>query len=127
MAQESPFTTFRTFVLQFHMQTNSVAQDSNGNTVRVKAMLPTVLQCTLKASSDPRILALVGSDGRTVALSGRCVDPMAIPPGLVAGTQSPLVVDGVAGTFTLGPTWPSAVPEVAEAIGEKIVGTWRAG
>lgn len=124
---DSPFSSFRTYELSFTKSTAGGGDPKTGNFGSGTSSTTIKLRCTLKASSDPRIVSLAGADGTVAALSGRCVDPMSLPNGLRPGLTSPLIINGVTGVFTLGPTFPSAVAEVEEAIGQKIVGTWKAG
>ncbi len=123
----SPFSDFRTYLLSFQVSAGTTTDASTGNFGDDTSFDAVELRCTLKASSDPRVVRLVGADATAVALSGRCVEPMAIPPNLRPGLTSTLVINEVTGVFTLGPTWPSPLAEVDEALGQRIVGTWKAG
>jgi len=126
MSTNSPFESFNTFELRFEVKSGERQRDANHNLVRGYSVV-VELRCTLKATSDPRVLALVGADALTVGLRGRCVEPMQMPSSLRAGMTCPLEVNGVKGVFTLGPNWPGSIQEVTDALGSIIIGAWRAG
>ena len=119
---------FTLYDLMFAVPVGAKGTDAvTGNPTDSNIVNEIVVQCTLRSSSDPRVLSMVGADGLSVALSGRCVEPMALPEGLRIGSTASLIVNGIKGTFKLGPTWPSMVPEIQEAVGDRIIGAWRAG
>lgn len=87
------------------------------------------VRCTLKEAKGigPRERAFMeaaGVDLSKFLLEGRYVDPMVRPENLFPGAESPLVVEGIPGVFTLEPTFPGTIPAVTEALGERIFGTW---
>lgn len=126
MSTSSPFVDFVKYELTFRTMDGELQEDENGNPVRVGTSSETLI-CTLRATSDPRVLQMLGADALSVGLRGRCVEPMKLPEGLKPGATSPLTVNGTAGTFTLGPTWPSMLPEISDALGDQIIGSWQAG
>lgn len=129
----SPFIEgFTLFELEFGVprQDDGAADDNefgNPDLTPPSETDPVNVTVTLRTTSDPKVLNLVGADATKVALKGRCVDPMTLPSGIVPGASCALEMNGVIGRFTLGPTWPSSVPAVEEALGQQIVGTWTSG
>lgn len=129
----SPFTDgFNLYTLSFVAlasgEVELVQPEDGGNPVLqpVTGSMTVELVVTLRTTSDPKVLNLVGADVTKVPLKGRCVDPMAVPSGVAQGMTCPLDVNGVSGVFTMGPTWPPSVTAVEEALGQSINGTWSA-
>ena len=123
----SPFQDFITHSLFFKIKGVGAVLAEDTDTGNVSATIEEIvaLTCTLKATSDPRVLRLIGADATQVALSGRLVEPMVMPAGLSAGLTSPLRINDKAGLFTLGPVWPGMIQAVEEALGSRIVGSWK--
>lgn len=132
LTSSSPFVEgFRLYTLSFATTTNSgdsefTEDPDNSNPILtpIGGSQPVELVATLRTTADPRVLMLVGADGIKVALKGRCVDPMEVPPGIIAGMECTLDIDGVQGVFKVGPSWHSSVIAVEEALGQTIIGTW---
>ncbi len=89
---------------------------------------PVTVRCYLKPASgygDPVIRPEPGVDRITLALKGRCIDPVVMPP-VPPGTEADLTYGGIKGVFKLELAAPSILSEVDEALGESIRGLWWA-
>lgn len=124
----SPFASsaFRKFTLRFTLPgTTLVTDPTTGLQVAGPGEEVEVL-ATLQGTASPPVRMMLGLNELEQALRGRLVKPMRMPLRLNAGATAPLTVDGVEGTFTLGPRWPGPIPAVDGALGDAIIGSWRA-
>jgi len=124
----SPFasSTFRKFKLVFRRPGSSLVIDSATGLERIADGSPVVVLATLQGSSSPLLRMMLGLNEMDQALTGRLVEPTTLPDGVTPGATAPLTVDWISGTFTLGPRWPGAIPAVDKALGDRIIGSWRA-
>lgn len=125
----SPWTDFQLFTLLFTVGGTIALNPVTKKYERVGGEVISVV-CTLKEATGlgPRERAFLEAadvDLSQFMLEGRFVDPMEKPSLLFPGAESPLVVNGMEGIFTLEPVWPGSIPAVTEALGERIFGTWR--
>lgn len=83
------------------------------------------LTVKLKPTSDPRIIALVGSDTSVTPLKGLCLAPTRVPEGIIPPAECELVMNGIPGVFTLLPWFESQHSAALRAVGQRIIGQWR--
>ncbi len=121
---------FREYQLVFPSFTSIQGEpDEYGNPTWVLG-IPTVITVTLKGRAsgyglDPVIRPQPGADQFLATFTGRCVDPVPMPP-ISPGSKSPLVINGVNGTFTLELTLPAPLEEVETQLGTRFIGSWTA-
>ena len=122
----SPFAggVFTLTDLAFTTPDGGSTLDEFGNPVPTSVTL--TVTAYLKPTSDPRLVALAGADQAMVTLRGRCVTPMTLPLTLQAGSLASATIRGRPGVFKLAPPWPASIQAVEDALGEPILGAWRA-
>lgn len=100
------------------------AVDDDGNPILVP--VTTQLVVRLRATSNGQIREQVGVDANTLALEGRCLSPVRLPPGVKPGATAALEVEGQWGVLTLLPWLESQHEAVVDALGQKFAAQWVA-
>jgi dissimilatory sulfite reductase (desulfoviridin) alpha/beta subunit len=83
-----------------------------------------VVRCKLK-EANASLRAQLGVDEQELLLEGRCVEPMALPDGVVAGSIAALAVGGRVGRARLLPQLVASIPAVEAALGKRVLLAWR--
>ncbi|NJK44420.1 MAG: hypothetical protein HC933_09180 [Pleurocapsa sp. SU_196_0] len=105
----SPFASavFQKYTFEFTVYTSILTTDAIGNVRPERGVTPLTLEVTLKqvgGSLRKRLIEQLGADAVELALEGYCTNPTRFPAGIVAGLESPLVLNGSRGVFKLAPT-----------------------
>lgn len=120
----SPFASFANATLIFKVSGSTVI-NSLGNPQGVVTDL-VVTAMLRKSNRQPTNILNPGSDVDLVLLTGRCINPIALPLTVVAESVAQAIVDGVAGEFVLSASIQS--PFVSRAVlGQAIEGHFRVG
>lgn len=118
-----PYDYMEQHDLVFHVEGSTWQIDpETGN--RIPSRSDVTVKAVLRASHDPKLLDTLGVRPGEVVMEGYCIEPMTLPDGIEPDTKADLTLDGVAGTFTLGPTIPDPMPAKRAAFGEYIMGRW---
>jgi hypothetical protein len=128
----SPFASavFQKYTLEFTVYAPSLTTDVIGNVRPERIVTPLRLEVTLKqvgGSLRKRLIEQLGADAVELALEGYCTNPMRFPAGVVAGLESPLVLNGTRGVIKLAPTMEPIISVLPSVLGDKVFGGWRAG
>ncbi len=136
----SPFAEFANATLTFKVPADAINYDGTfnfdgDNTAASLStnqlgnpegrIIPLVVTAMLRKSNRQPINILnPGSDTDLILLTGRCINPIALPPEIVVQSVAEAVVDGVAGEFVLNANIQSPfVPR--EVLGQAIEGYFR--
>ncbi|MCD0165254.1 hypothetical protein [Deinococcus sp. 12RED42] len=113
--------------LAFGVPGQGMVQDSLGN--RKPAPGGTLaVQARLSAATDPKLRDTVGADNADLVLIGRwgsLTAPTSRPDGVRWGSQSPLVIDGQAGTLTVQLAYPDEDTATEAQFGQRFLALWR--
>jgi len=115
------------YPLTFQTAGPLAAQPGTGN------MLPTAgppisVVARLEATTDPKVLDLVGADPVSAVLFGRWGapgQPLHRTAGIHWGSTSPLTLQGVTGVLTVKTAFPDDDPVQTAIHGEPFLATWR--
>jgi hypothetical protein len=136
----SPFAEFANATLTFKVPAKAINYDGNfnfdgSNTSASLStnqlgnpegrVIPLVVTAMLRKSNrQPTNILNPGSDIDLVLLTGRCINPIALPPEIVVQSVAEAVIDGVAGEFVLGANIQSPFL-LKEILGQAIEGYFR--
>lgn len=100
------------------------ALDDDGNLVLVPQTVDLVVQ--LEATTNGQIRDQVGADANTLALEGRCLDPVRFPDGVKPGATASLAIEGTVGTLTILPWYAGQHTKVVDKLGQRFAAKWVA-
>lgn len=115
------FAGYANATLTFQVAVSSGEIDSLGNPVA------TTQDAIVEAyiTEIPRERTQIGWSGgadNVLRVQGRCVEPAALPEGIIPGVAAKAVIGGVEGEFYLEPALQSAFEVLGQVAGEKIKG-----
>lgn len=113
--------------LAFGVPGQGMVRDSRGNLVPAPGGTLAV-QARLSATTDPKLRDTVGADNADLVLIGRwgsLTEPTGRPDGVRWGSQSPLVIDGQAGTLTVQLAYPDEDTATEAQFGQRFLALWR--
>lgn len=90
--------------------------------------VPQTLKVFLKNASTSRkteITDRYGVDDKAIIVTGRCIDPVALPAALTSGEPVSVTLNGQAGTFRIVLAVPSTLEILDELLGQRFDGLWR--
>lgn len=120
----SPFASFANATLIFKVPGSTVINSLGNPQGAVTDLVVTAM--LRKSNRQPTNILNPGSDVDLVLLTGRCINPIALPLAVVAESVAQAIVDGVAGEFVLSASIQS--PFVSRAVlGQAIEGHFRVG
>ena len=120
----SPFASFANATLIFKVPGVTVINSLGNPQGAVTDLVVTAM--LRKSNRQPTNILNPGSDVDLVLLTGRCINPIALPLTVVAESVAQAIVDGVAGEFVLSASIQS--PFVSRAVlGQAIEGHFRVG
>jgi hypothetical protein len=115
------------YPLSFHTPGPLSPEPGTGN-MRPTTGPPIEIRARLEATSDPKVLNLVGVDPLSNVLYGRWGapgQPQPRPAGVHWGSTSPLTFQGVEGVLTVRTAFPDEDPVQTAIHGEPFLATWR--
>lgn len=101
-------------------------RDSAGNFAFINE--PRILRVFLRSSS-PGTARLIrdqyGADDKSVAITGRCIEPVEIPAELLTGDLVSVTIDNRPGALRIVRAVPSPLEIITELLGQRFDGIWR--
>ena len=79
------------------------------------------------ASRAREITDRFGTDDKVIPVTGRCIDPVALPAELSTGEPVSATLNGQGGTFRLVLAVPSTLEILDTLLGQRFDGLWRPG
>lgn len=117
---------FVTYELRFTLPGSALATDpATGNPVPGEG--PSyVLRAMLRETRNPVVREYLALSPEERALEGYLDTPKTFPDGVVPGLECALTYGGRAGTFRLAPARAHTLRAVADALGARVLGVWKA-
>lgn len=113
-------------IVTFQVSTGEWTVDSVGN--EYEQTEPVVIKMAVKPYRLPTDTPMAGLDSRSIAVRGRCVEPLALPAAVRTGSRGQgIMKDRVTGSdiaceFVVAVMVPGRYPVIEEALGSKIEG-----
>ena len=101
----TPFAAFANAVIVFQRATAPPTIDALGNPSA--DTVDFVLTAYVKPSGS-KTTEFPGGQDNAIAIEGRCVSPLALPPDIVPGVAAEALISGIPGDFYLEASIPSA-------------------
>ncbi len=105
----TPFAAFANAVIVFQRQTAPPTIDALGNpTAETIDFVLTAYVKGAGSTAGTGSKEFPGGQDNAIAIEGRCVSPLALPPDIVPGVAAEALIAGIPGEFHLEATIPSA-------------------